>query len=60
MENIVEKLGNTLYNYIFNSNKDIIKIKIKGLKTQEKKLWKKCCEAIEKEYYCYYFNAIYR
>ena len=60
IKNIREKCENTLCNYIFNSNKDIIKIKIKGLKTQEKKLCKKCCEAVEKGYYCYYCNAIYR
>ena len=54
------KCENPLCKYVFNSNKDKNKIKIKGLKTQEKKLCKKCCEAVEKGHYCYYCNAIYR
>lgn len=51
---------NPLCKYSLNSNKDRIKIKIKGLKTQEKKLCKRCCEAVEKGHFCYYCNAIYR
>ena len=51
---------NPLCNYVFNSSKEQNTIKIKGLKTQEKKLCKKCCEAVEKGNYCYYCNAIYR
>jgi len=51
---------NSLCKYVFNSNKDIIKIKLKGLKTQEKKLCKKCFEAVEKGHFCYYCNSIYR
>lgn len=51
---------NPLCKYIFNSNKDKYKIKIKGLKTQEKKFCKKCCDAVVKGHFCYYCNAIYR
>ena len=51
---------NPLCKYIFNSNKDKYKTKIKGLKNQEKNLCKKCCEAVEKGHFCYYCNAIYR
>lgn len=51
---------NHLCKYIFNSNKDKFKTKIKGLKSQEKNLCKKCCEAVEKSYFCYYCNQIYR
>ena len=54
------KCENPLCKYIFNSNKDKYKVKIKGLKTQEKKLCKKCCDAVEKGHFCYYCNAIYR
>ena len=46
--------------HVFNSNKEKIKIKIKGMKTQEKKLCEKCCEAVEKGDFCYYCNGIYR
>ena len=51
---------NPLCKYIFNSNKDKYKTKIKGLKNQEKNLCKKCCDAVEKGHFCYYCNAIYR
>lgn len=51
---------NHLCKYIFNSNKDKFKTKIKGLKSQEKNLCKKCCEAVEKSHFCYYCNQIYR
>ena len=51
---------NLLCKYIFNSNKDKYKTKIKGLKPQEKNLCKKCCEAVDKGHFCYYCNAIYR
>ena len=51
---------NPLCKYIFNSNKDKYKTKVKGLKTQEKNLCKKCCDSVEKGYFCYYCNAIYR
>ena len=51
---------NPLCKYIFNSNKDKFKTKIKGLKTQEKNLCKKCCDAVEKGHFCFYCNAIYR
>ena len=51
---------NPLCKYIFNSNKDKYKTKIKGLKVQEKNLCKKCCEAVEKGHFCYYCNSIYR
>ena len=54
------KCENPLCKYIFISNNDKIKVKIKGLKIQEKNLCKKCCEAVEKGHYCYYCNAIYR
>ena len=30
------------------------------MKTQEKKLCEKCCEAVEKGDFCYYCNGIYR
>ena len=51
---------NPLCKYIFNSNKDKYKTKIKGLKNPEKNLCKKCCDAVEKGHFCYYCNAIYR
>ena len=51
---------NPLCKYIFNSNKDKYKTKIKGLKVQEKILCKKCFEAVEKGHFCYYCNSIYR
>ena len=51
---------NPLCKYIFNSNKEKYKITIKGLKTQEKKFCKKCCDAVVKGHFCYYCNAIYR
>ncbi len=51
---------NPLCKYIFVSNKDKFKTKIKGLKIQEKNLCKKCCDAVEKGHFCYYCNAIYR
>ena len=51
---------NPLCKNIFNSNKDKYKTKVKGLKTQEKYLCKKCCDSVEKGHYCYYCNAIYR
>lgn len=51
---------NHLCKYIFNSNKDKYKTKIKGLKTQERNLCKKCCDAVEKGHFCYYCNQIYR
>ena len=51
---------NFLCKYIFNSNKDKYKTKIKGLKPQEKNLCKKCCDAVDKGHFCYYCNAIYR
>lgn len=51
---------NPLCNCVFNSNKEKNAIKIKGLKTQEKKLCKKCWDAVKEGNYCYYCNAIYR
>ena len=51
---------NPLCKFIFRSNKDKFKANIKGLKNQEKYLCKKCSDAVEKGYYCYYCNAIYR
>ena len=51
---------NPICKYIFNSNKDKFKIKIKGLKTQEKRLCKKCCDAVVKGHFCYYCSSIYR
>ena len=51
---------NPLCKYVFSSNKEKIKVKIKGLKSQEKKLCKKCCDAVEKGQFCYYCNSIYR
>ena len=51
---------NPLCKYIFNSNKNKLKIKIKGLKPQEKYLCKKCSDAVENGHFCYYCNAIYR
>ena len=51
---------NPLCRYVFNSNKEKIKVRIKGLKAQDKKLCKKCCEAVEKGHFCYYCNSIYR
>ncbi len=50
---------NPLCKYIFNSNKDKFKTRIKGLKIQEKNLCKKCCDAVENGHFCYYCNAIY-
>ena len=35
-------------------------IKIKGLKIQEKKFCKKCCDAVVKGHFCYYCKSIYR
>ena len=67
--NYNKKGGNTVENFhcenplcknAFNSNKEKTKIKIKGLKIQEKKLCKKCCDSVEKEHFCYYCNTIYR
>ena len=55
-----EECENPPCHHIFNSSKDKIKIKIKGMKTQEKKLCEKCCEAVEKGDFCYYCNGIYR
>jgi len=44
----------------FTSVKDRIKVKIKGLITQEKKLCKKCNDSVEKGKFCFYCNSIYR
>jgi len=60
--NVVENFHceNPLCKNVFNSNKEKTKIKIKGLKIQEKKLCKKCSDSVEKEHFCYYCNSIYR
>ena len=61
--NIIPENGqceNPLCNYIFPSSKEKFKTKIKGLKSQEKLLCKKCCESVENGHFCYYCNSIYR
>ena len=45
---------------VFTPNKDKNRIKIKGLKHQEKTLCKMCYEAVKNGQFCYYCNAIYR
>ena len=55
-----ERCENSSCEYIFSSNKDKYKTKIKGLKPQEKNLCKLCLEAFEKGHFCYYCNCIYR
>ena len=55
-----EQCENPLCKYNFASSKDKFKIKIKGLKPQEKLLCKKCCDSVENGHFCYYCNAIYR
>ena len=55
-----ERCENSSCEYIFSSNKDKYKTKIKGLKPQEKNLCKLCYDAFEKGHFCYYCNCIYR
>ena len=58
--NLNNTCENPLCHYIFNSIKEKRRISIKGMKTQERKLCEKCCEAVDKSNFCYYCNAIYR
>lgn len=55
-----EQCENPLCKHPFSSSKEKVKVKIRGLKTQEKYLCQKCSDAVEKENFCYYCNAIYR
>ena len=58
-QNFGQRCENPLCKCFFNSNKEKIKVVIKGLKVQEKILCENCCNAVENGQFCYYCNSIY-